>query len=161
MQLFCFTQPNSNRGASIGEPFGNVPSKADGSFDVEIGVVLPDLLPALEGRYEYAIDVALEGMAAQRLALSNLMSRLRYQIEDKHHQALVHRSVLGQIRKGEVGFIPSNAPEEILRTFVTSQFRLPGATAAQALDEHLSDTFDTFLGTSINSCGLPPLSMRG
>src|ERR1019366_4387122 len=86
MELFCFTPPNSNRDASIGELFGNVPLRADASFDVEIGVVLPDLLPALDGKYEYAIDVAVEGMPAQRLALSNLMSRLRYQIADKHYQ---------------------------------------------------------------------------
>ncbi len=145
MELYCFTPPNSNRGPDLGVPCENVPLRADGTFDLEIGVVLPDLLPALDGKYEYAIDVAVEGLPPRRLAVSNLMSRLRYQIEAKHYQALVHRSVLSEVRKGEVAFIPKDAPEEPLRTFVTSQFRISGATAAEALDEHLSDTFDTLL----------------
>ncbi len=145
MELYCFTPPDSKRGEGIGEPFQNVPRRDDGTFDVEIGVELPDLLPALDGKYEYAIDVALEGLQTRRLAVSNLMSRLRYQIQDKPHQALVHRSVLGQVRAGEAEFIPKDAPEEPLRTFVTSQFRITGTTAAEAVDEHLSDTFDELL----------------
>src|SRR5262249_29674847 len=78
-------------------------------------------------------------------AVSNLMSRLRYEIDGKPHQALAHRSVIAQVRKGEIEVIPKDAPEEPLRTFVTSQFRISGETAAQALDEHLGDTFDNLL----------------
>lgn len=145
MVLYCFTPSNSNRGPSISEPCDNVPPRADGTFDLEIGVVLPDLLPALDGKNEYAIDVAVEGMPARRLAVSNSMSRLRYEIDGKPHQALAHRSLLGQVRKGEIELIPKDAPEEPLRTFVTSQFRISGTTAAQALDEYLSGTFDNLL----------------
>jgi hypothetical protein len=145
MVLYCFTPSTSYRDSSISDPCDNVPARADGTFDLEIGVVLPDLFPALDGKNEYAVDVAVEGMPARRVAVSNLISRLRYQIDGKPLQALTHRSVVGRVRKGEVELIPKDAPEEPLRTFVTSQFRIPGATAAQALDEHLSDTFDTLL----------------
>src|SRR5205085_2225902 len=66
MELFCFTPPDSTRGPSIGEPFQDVPSRGDGTFDLEIGVVLPDLLPALDNKYEYGIDVAVEGLPTRR-----------------------------------------------------------------------------------------------
>jgi hypothetical protein len=146
MFTYCFTPPEINRGASIETPFQNVRPKEDNTFGVEIAVVLPDLLPALEeGKYEYALDVTVGGMPKKRVAVSNMMSKVRYQVGDVHYHALVHRSLLGHVRDGKYEHIPKGSPEEPLRTFVTAQFRISGTTAAEAMDEYLSDTFDTFL----------------
>lgn len=146
MTPYAFVSAETRRDPSIGQPCRNVRPREDNTFRLELAVVLPDLFPALEeGKYEYALDVLVEGLPKQRIAVSNMMSKVRYQANDIHYHALVHRSELRGIRSGEQDLIPKDAPEEPLRTFVSSQFRIPGTTAADALDENLSDTFDIFL----------------
>lgn len=145
LEFFCFTPENSKRGHSIAEPCANVPPNDDGTFQLEMAVVLPDLLPAMDGLNEYPVEVGRDGLTARTLGISNLMSRMRYQIDADHYQALVHRSLIKRIREGGIPFVPKDAPEEPIRSLVTFQTRIAGTTAAIALDNHLSDAFDTFL----------------
>src|SRR5262245_41731587 len=112
MEYYCFTPSESKRGPDIGVPCDNVPPREDGTFDLELGVVLPDLLPALDGKYEYAVDVAVDKLPTQRLAVSNLMTRWRYQLDGLHLQALAYRKALDRVRKGELDFIPKDGFEE-------------------------------------------------
>src|SRR5690606_19827647 len=121
--------------ASLGTLFEKVLPKDGSTFQLELGVVLPDLFPNLDGKPEYSLPVS-DGTAARELCFSNVMARLRYIRDDHHLHALLSRRALPKVRLGEVDFIPKDASVELLRTFSTSRFEITGSTAEEAFETH-------------------------
>ena len=60
--------------ASLGVLFSDVPTPEDGRFQLELGVILPDLFPNYAENSEYCLSIKTE--AGQReVCLSNVMAR--------------------------------------------------------------------------------------
>jgi hypothetical protein len=131
---YFFLAPHLKKDASLGTLFENVRPKNSDQFQLELGVVLPDLFPNLEGRPEYVVSIAHEG-TTRELAFSNVMARLRFTRDEHLLHALIPRRALPKVRAGEVDFIPKEASVELLRTFSTCRFDIQGTTAEEALEE--------------------------
>src|SRR5262249_30416963 len=131
---YFFLAPHLKKDASLGSFFENVRPKDGDKFQLELGVVLPDLFPNLEGHPEYVVPVAHEG-TTRELAFSNVMARLRFTRDEHLLHALIPRQALPKVRAGEVDFIPKEASVELLRTFSTCRFDIQGTTAEEALEE--------------------------
>jgi hypothetical protein len=131
---YFFLAPHLKKDASLGTLFENVLPKDGNQFQLELGVILPDLFPNLEGRPEYVVSIAHEG-TSRELAFSNVMARLRFTRDEHLLHALIPRRALPKVRAGEVDFIPKEASVELLRTFSTCRFDIQGTTAEEALEE--------------------------
>ena len=142
---YMFLADGLRRGPDLGPLFANVPPDPDGGYTLELGVCLPDMLPNLGPAPEYTLDIRSTPGPLHRLCFSNVMARLRYETGGEPLHALVPRAAVGQIRGGGVDFIPKEAAVEVLRTFATARFRLPGATAEEALDGGLEGAIHEFL----------------
>jgi hypothetical protein len=132
---YFFLAPHLKKDASLGVLFQNIHPKDGNQFQLELGVVLPDLFPNLEGHPEFVLSVSHEG-STRELCFSNVMARLRYVKDDLSLHALVPRRDLKKVREGKIDFIPQDASVELLRTFATSRFDINGSTAEEALETH-------------------------
>ncbi|MFZ4079762.1 MAG: hypothetical protein ACOYKN_00950 [Pirellula sp.] len=121
--------------ASLGVLFANVPTPEDGRFQLELGVILPDLFPNYAENSEYCLSIKTE--AGQReVCFSNVMARLRF-VRDEHLlHALIPRRALPEVREGQVEFVPKDAGVELLRTFATCRFEIEGTNAEDAFETH-------------------------
>jgi len=117
--IYLFLAPQVRKDASLGTLFEKVLPRDRSQFQLELGAILPDLLPNLEGKPEFTLLVANEGNTRD-LCFSNVMARLRYVKDNQLLHALIPRRVLPLVRAGEVDFIPRDAAVELLRTFSTS-----------------------------------------
>jgi len=119
--------------ASLGVLFSDVPTPDDGRFLLELGVVLPDLLPNYKGQPEYSLLVKNE-QGERDVCLSNVMARLRY-VRDEHLlHALIPRRAIPQVRDGKVEFIPKDSSVELLRSFATCRYEIEGTNAEEAFE---------------------------
>jgi hypothetical protein len=132
---YFFLAPHLKKDASLGTLFEKLLPRDGSHFQLELGVVLPDLFPNLEGQPEFSLTVS-DGNGARELCFSNVMARLRYTKDEHHLHALVPRRALAKVRAGEVDFIPKEAAVELLRTFSTSRFDITGSTAEEAFETH-------------------------
>jgi len=133
--------PGAKKGASLGVLFSNVPTPADGRFQLELGVVLPDLFPNYEGQPEYSLIVKTEA-GEREVCLSNVMARLRYLRDEKRLHAIIPRRALTKVRAGQLENVPMDASIELLRTIATCRYSIDGANA--------EDAFETYCESSIH-----------
>ena len=132
---YFFLAPHLRKDASLGTLFENVLPKDGSHFQLELGVILPDLLPNLEGKPEFTLLIDNEGNMRE-LCFSNVMARLRYVKADQLLHALIPRRTLPRVRAEQIEFIPKDATVELLRTFSTSRFDITGPTAEEAFETH-------------------------
>ena len=135
LQGYFFLAPNLKKDSSLGTLFEKVLPKDGSQFQLELGVVLPDLFPNLDGQPEFSVSVSA-GHSSRDLCFSNVMARLRFVKDDHLLHALVSRRVLPKVRAGEVEFIPKDASVELLLTFSASRYDITGSTAEEALETH-------------------------
>jgi hypothetical protein len=121
--------------ASLRVLFSDVPTPEDGRFQLELGVILPDLFPNYAENSEYCLSIKTE--AGQReVCFSNVMARLRF-VRDEHLlHALIPRRALPKVREGKVEFVPKDAGVQLLRTFATCRFEIEGTNAETAFETH-------------------------
>lgn len=132
---YFFLVPHLKKDPSLGTLFENVLPKDGSKFQLELGVVLPDLFPNLDGRPEFNVSV-FDGHNSRDICFSNVMARLRFVKDDRLLHALVSRRTLPKVRGGEVDFIPKDASIELLRTFSASRYDITGSTAEEAFETH-------------------------
>lgn len=135
LQGYAFLAPHLKKDASLGTLFEKVLPKDGSYFQLELGVILPDLLPNLDGQSEFSLAVTGESNPRE-LCFSNVMARLHYVNNEHLLHALVPRWALPKVRAGEVDFIPKDAGVELLRTVSTSRFDITGSTAEEAFETH-------------------------
>ena len=145
LKCYIFMAPGLTKDPSLGTLFEHVHPQDDGSFELEIGVNLPDLFPNLEGKPEYILDVAIDKRGKRPVCLSNVMARLRFEKEGQSLHALIPRRALTKVREGQVEFIPVGATVELLRTFAACRYQIAGGSAEEALETHLEDCIHDFL----------------
>lgn len=127
--------PGLTKDASLGVLFSDVPTPEDRRFQLELGVILPDLFPNYGENSEYSLDIKTE--AGQReLCFSNVMARLRYVRGAHLLHALIPRRELPKVRDGQVEFVPKDAGVELLRTFATCRFEIEGTNAEDAFEAY-------------------------
>lgn len=141
---YFFLEPHLRKDASLGVLFENVTPTDAGTFELELGTLLPDLFPNLEGKPEYALGVTIEG-STRDVCFSNVMSRLRFTKNDHLLHALIPRRALTKVREGEVAFIPADASVELLRTFAACRYTLQGGNAEEALENHCEQCIHDFI----------------
>lgn len=132
---YFFLAPHRKKDPSLGTLFEKVLPKNGSQFQIEVGVVLPDLFPNLDGEPEFRVSVS-DGHSSRDLCFSNVMARLRFVKDDHLLHALVSRRILPKVHGGEVEFIPKDASVELLRTFSVSRYDITGSTAEEAFETH-------------------------
>lgn len=132
---YFFLAPNLKKDSSLGTLFEKVLPKDGLTFQLELGVVLPDLFPNLDGQPEFTLSI-FDGNSSLDLCFSNVMTRLRYVKEDHLLHALIPRHSLPDVRAGKVDFIPKDASVELLRTCSASRYEITGNSAEIALETH-------------------------
>lgn len=130
---YYFAAPGVQKHAKLGTLFEDVAPKDGCHFQLELGVILPDLFPNLDGKPEYTLAVS-GGSTERQLCFSNVMARLRYVKNDTFLHALIPRRSLAKVRAGKAALLPPDASVELLRTFSTSRFDITGSSAEEALE---------------------------
>ena len=147
-RILGFFDPSFQKDHSMDRLFSSLESNPNGQFKLELGVILPDLLPNLDGQQEYGLDVAKED-GNITLAVSNQMLRLRYKQGEEQIHGLIPRDVLeGVPHRKDLG-IPDDCHIEFLKTMVTTRFEITGEDAEDALEESIDLSIDTLI-TAIN-----------
>jgi hypothetical protein len=150
LRCHVFIEPHLTKDASLGTHFEKVFPKNGNQFELELGVILPDLFPNLDGKPEYRLEV-FDGKTTKALCFSNVMARLRYLKENDMHHAIISRGALHQVQSGGIEFIPKDAGVEYLRTFSTSRFEITGSTAEEAFETHVEECIHDFI-ERLNRC---------
>jgi hypothetical protein len=130
---YFFLAPHLKKDASLGVLFEEIRPDNDGSFELEIGAILPDLFPNIDSKPEYVLAVDMAG-TTRDVCFSNIMSRLRFTKDEHLLHALTPRRSLSKVRDGEYDFIPPEASVELLRTFATCRYSIKGDNAEEALE---------------------------
>lgn len=128
----------------IPDPFPDVQVGPGGRLEVELGLVLHDLLPNLDGYSEYMIDVASDFRPSERLAVSNQMLTGYTKRHGEPYIFTVPRGFIPNPKSGpaapspEVGTTP-------LRTCVSWTTTVTGKTAGAALRRQLFQRVDALV----------------
>lgn len=121
--------------ASLGVHFSDVPTPEDRRFQLELGVILPDLFPNYTDNSEYCLSIKTEA-GHREVCFSNVMARLRFVQDENILHALIPRRAIPKVREGQVKFIPKDAGVELLRTFATCRYEIEGTNAEDAFETH-------------------------
>jgi hypothetical protein len=105
MQAYFFLSPDTQKGPSLGTLFENVVPNEASEFELELGVVLPDLLPNVDGKPEYALPVS-NGSNVRDICFSNVMARLRFTKDESPYHALISRIGLPACRAARLTSFP-------------------------------------------------------
>ncbi len=149
--VLAFLAPGITKDESLGRLFPELDPTDDGQFVIELGVILPDRLPTLEGQADFALEVPKEDGGSLQVCLSNQMTRLRYRISgDVYGHALCPRFALERALSEEPEEVPAqqvsqDAHIEHLPTVATCHFEILGSDAEDALEEHLDGCIDQFV----------------
>lgn len=121
-------------------------ARSDGTFVVEVGAVLHDLLPLPGSQHEYALEVPAERPNdAKQLHFSNQLVRVRYLRDGDPRHLLCPLYRLAEVRDGHT-IAPRDAPFENLKTFVSARYEMAGSDADDALSSHLEPAILDFIG---------------
>lgn len=142
--IFGFLAPIHRKAPELGKIFNNINPKKDGNFDLELGVMLPDLLPNLNGKLDYSVEVSNKNDELKLLCLSNQMGMIYYKIDNEQLHALFPRCKLDKLSNNDIK-IPFGGPIQLLRTMVTTRFIIKGQCAEDALEENIETCLDVFI----------------
>lgn len=131
--------------ASLGHLFTDLSPRPEGSFQIELGLILPGWLPSPPHVQDWTVSVDIGLGASESLALcfSNQMLRYRYTDSEFSRQVVVPSFA---VKKSlEEARIPPGCPAEVLRTMVTCRFHLAGQDLESAVEDGLDAIADSFL----------------
>lgn len=143
-EVFAFMQ-ESESPANTGQAFSTILPKEDGTFDLEIGVALPDWLPDMNKSQEYTLNVLDTDGATRVLCVSNQMTKLLYVIDGEQYQAIFPKSLLWTVYASNELKVPVDAPQALLKSMASSRFAIRGTSAHEALEEGIEDCIDTLI----------------
>lgn len=144
-RVYGFFVGGRQKSEDLGRIFSHIPPSSKGTFEIELGATLPDLLPNLSGQLDYAVNIRLPGEPPRSLAVSNQMARLNCVRDGKAFHVLTPRHRLSHLENNETFQVPPNTPSQLLRTTVTSRFTISGHDAEEALELAIEQCIEKFL----------------
>lgn len=145
-----FLHPAMKKDPSLGRLFSRIEPDTNSEFTLEVGVELPDLLPNLNGRTDYWVDVKLDESRTRTLCVSNQMMRIDLIINDAEKLVIMPRYRTNDLKSEQYPItIDENTPTKYLKTMVSSQYTISGEDAEDALELNIGNVIDSFL-ESIN-----------
>ncbi|WP_437999674.1 hypothetical protein WMF26_06905 [Sorangium sp. So ce185] len=137
-QVLAFFEDGDSSASNLGSHFSRVSPKSDGTFDLELGAVLPDWLPNIEDdRAEYTLEVRAGDGNLYEICVSNQMGRMSYLREEKQYHILFPRHKLWRAYAADFAKVPADAPEVATRSVATARFSIEGINAVEALENHV------------------------
>ena len=143
-----FGAAGATKDESLGRLFPELEPDEDGQFTVELGAILLQPLPNLNGQIDYTLEVSTEAGPLQ-ICFSNQLARLRHKINDDYGHALCPRYRLEDVLSEDFEHVPEQAHVEYLPTVATCRFRIAGQDAEDALEGNIEDCISRFV-TAIN-----------
>lgn len=145
-QVLAFFEDGDGSISNLGNHFSRVHPKPDGTFDLELGVVLPDWLPNIEDDCpEYCLDVGAGDGNIYEICVSNQMGRMSYVVEGQQHHIVFPRHKLWRAYAADFAKIPIDAPEVATRSVATARFSIAGVDAREALGKHVKRCQETLI----------------
>ena len=141
-----FMASGMKKGADLGTLFADVAPK-QGKLTLELGVVLPNVLPDVDNLSECTLKVRALSQIDRDLCLSNRMSRFHFFESEEPWQCLMPRTSnslsCAKVRRGKGKFVP--AIEEVLPTVAAMRFEIAGETAEEAFQANIRASVDDLL----------------
>ncbi len=135
LHMFTLWAKGERKSKSL-ELFPDLAADANGTYYLELGVTLPDLLPTINCQFGYKIPIGSTRHGANFLCISNQMVRVNCYRESRLMHVLAPEQCLHRIHEHGVQ-VDSNPPYQVLRTTVSMRFSI----AASSVDR----VFDIFL----------------
>lgn len=145
LELFGFLAEGITKDASVGKICADINPKDDGTFDLELAVILPDLFPNIESKLEYSLQVSDGNGHLESILVSNQMARIRYKRNGQDYQALLPRYKLGEKEWLQSVGIPDNSPFDLLKTSVAWRTNISGTTAEDAIEMSIEQRIEQFV----------------
>lgn len=145
-ELYAFGVPSLSKSPELGRIFSHLGPNTDNTFEVEMGVVLPDLLPNLNDKIDYWVDVVDENAEPHTLCVSNQMVKVSYRRDEEQYHAILPRCHVTKLEEEGSKFgVPEGAPQKLLRTMVTCRFAVVGDDAEDALQNNIDAIVETYI----------------
>lgn len=145
-EVFAFGAPGMKKMPSLGRVFSQVEPEDDNTYVLELGAILPDLLPNINEELDYSVDVIDDDNIQRTLCVSNQMIKIFNRIDDDQFHILLPRCSIDKLHEdGSTLSIQKNAPEELQRTMVTARFRMTGTDAEDALESNIEAIVEKFI----------------
>jgi len=162
--VLAILAPDVQKDASISGVFNEV-QPIDGKWFLEVGIELPDLLPAIDGKSEAILTVQGMNGQSRELCLSNRISRFHFEQDGEPWHVLVPRTAPSH---GSAEVIPDkksaarlHAIEEQLRTMAALRLPVEGETAELAFEGSARQCVEELLHCvnktlqALRQCGAP------
>lgn len=145
-EVFAFGTPGMRKLPSLGRIFSQVEPKDDDTYILELGAILPDLLPNINDELDYTVDVIDDDNNQHMLCVSNQMIKVINRIGEEQYHVLLPRCNIDKLHSEGSSFaIQDNAPEELQRTMVTARFQITGNDAEDALENNIDRIVEKFI----------------
>lgn len=125
--------------------FSRVVPKDDGSFELELGVALPDWFPNFTNEQESVVEVRSDDGKTNRIAISNQMNRVTYTHDTHQYHAVFPRCVTWRVYGEKFESIPQESPEILTRTMASMRFVIRGRNLLDALIQDIETCQDSFV----------------
>lgn len=142
--ILCFGVPRLTKDESL-RLFPELAPKSEETFTLELGAVLLDRLPTLNGQVDYVLDVPDVHNDDLQLCFSNQMVRLRYKIDDRNCHATCPRMRLDEVTAKDTVSVPEHAHIEYMSTMATCRFDVKGKDADEAIEANIEECIDKFI----------------
>lgn len=143
-KIYGFGAAGMKKGDDLGRLFDHLLPRTDGTFELELGVTLPDLLPNLNGHLDYSVEVALSDDDRHQLAVSNQMARINFAKDGAGYHLIFPRYHLDALKEDKTFNLPEGSSPQLLRSTITTRFSIPGKDAEDALEEHVERCIEKF-----------------
>lgn len=120
-----------------------------GVYQLELGVTLPDLLPTLNGQFEYKLPTVRTRHGATQLCVSNQMVRVNCYRESRLLHILVPEQGIPQLPEHGVQ-VSQNPPCQFLRTTVSMRFRITAPSVDCAIEDFIEECAEDLV-VSVNN----------
>lgn len=171
LEIYGFADPSKMKAPNLGRVFSDILPRNGNEFTLELGVLLPDLFPNMDGKPDFIADVLKDG-ERHPICVSNRMAKLRFSTGNEQWHVIVPRSTLPDEKTPSAGVgsaseqspataaavdekmramreafgIPAEGVHtEMLRTMVTARFPIRGADAEEALSADVSSCLSEFI----------------
>lgn len=149
--VIWFLAPELNKDASLGRLFSELNPGPEGSFGIEVGAILPDLLPNLDGSDNYCVEIRDESGRINTLCVSNQMVEVRVAESETHRIMTMPLTMLPTMQAANSPHpVDGSIPPRFLRSMVSGRYVIHGTDAEDALEGSIDGIISEFL-YSINA----------
>ena len=116
-----------------------------GKFHIELGAILHSWLPNLNEKRDYNLAVNINSKEKIQLSISNQMWRVNYQKKGQFAHALVPQYLFDKLKAEDKLPLPNDYHLEVLKSVVTSRFKISGKDAEDALEVNIDKCIEKFI----------------